>query len=121
MKFDDDSDTISDGDTRTAKVTSKLKENMLSSIEMKFDDVEEEAKTLEKYRQMKYNISTHLFNLSYVSIVSTTRDLNRNYGPNRRNPIQRQRMMISISLLRRMRAEEADLETQRKRSILEAL
>ena len=56
MKFNDDSDSFSEPETHSTKATSKKKENMLSSIEMKFDDIEEEAKTLEQYRQMKYAI-----------------------------------------------------------------
>ena len=58
LRFDDDSDSFSEPETRPVKSTSKrTKENALSSIEMKFDDIEEEAKTLEQYRQMKYAIS----------------------------------------------------------------
>ena len=58
LRFDDDSDSFSEPETRPVKSTSKkTMENALSSIEMKFDDIEEEAKTLEQYRQMKYAIS----------------------------------------------------------------
>ena len=57
LKFDDDSDSFSEPESRPAKAASKVRENVHSSIEMKFDDIEEEAKTLEQYRQMKYGIS----------------------------------------------------------------